>query len=77
MIYGTDELLHQAKLNAEAPKPSGFLYGTDAATKVGKPACGPRPNNVLWLEEKTLVIPLVMFAYHRESYRESDADWTT
>jgi len=52
MIYGTDELLHQAKIK-ETYNPSGFLYGTEAATKVGKPAPAPRPNNMIWLEERT------------------------
>lgn len=52
MIYGTDELLHQAGLK-ENYNPSGFLYGTEAATKVGKPAPAPRPNNMIWLEERT------------------------
>lgn len=52
MIYGTDELLRQAKLK-ENYNPSGFLYGTEAATKVGKPAPAPRPNNMIWLEERT------------------------
>ncbi|XP_078377986.1 uncharacterized protein LOC144661155 isoform X1 [Oculina patagonica] len=52
MIYGTDELLRQAKLKEES-NPSGFLYGTEAATKVGKPAPAPRPNNMIWLEERT------------------------
>lgn len=51
MIYGTDELLRQAKLKES--QPSGFLYGTEAATNVGKPAPAPRPNNMIWLEEKT------------------------
>lgn len=52
MIYGTDELLHQAKLKGNY-NPSGFLYGTEEATKVGKPAPAPRPNNMIWLEERT------------------------
>lgn len=54
MIYGTDEVLKQAKLKQQA-QPSGFLYGTDAATHVGKPDPATRPNNTLWLEERTLV----------------------
>lgn len=53
MIYGTDEVLRQAQLKEEANRPSGFLYGTDAATNVGRPAPAPRPNNSLWLEERT------------------------
>ncbi|XP_073236100.1 uncharacterized protein [Porites lutea] len=53
MIYGTDEVLRQAQLKEEANRPLGFLYGTDAATKVGRPAPAPRPNNSLWLEERT------------------------
>lgn len=52
MIYGTDEVLRQANMR-DGINPSGFLYGTEAATKVGKPSPGPRPNNVLWLEERT------------------------
>nr|XP_058964974.1 uncharacterized protein LOC131791646 isoform X1 [Pocillopora verrucosa] len=52
LIYGTDEVLRQANMR-DGNNPSGFLYGTEAATKVGKPSPGPRPNNVLWLEERT------------------------
>ncbi|XP_068745397.1 uncharacterized protein [Montipora capricornis] len=52
MIYGTDEILRQAK-RKEKPNTSGFLYGTDAATKVGRHDPAPRPNNPLWLEERT------------------------
>jgi len=52
MIYGTDEVLRQTKLKEQA-NPTGFLYGTDAATRVGKPAPAARPNNSIWLEERT------------------------
>ena len=52
MIYGTDQLPHQAKLK-ENYNASGFLYGTEGATKVGKAAPAPRPNNMIWLEERT------------------------
>ena len=54
MIYGTDEVLRQANLKQQT-NPSGFLYGTDAATNVGRAAPAPRPNNSLWLEERTWV----------------------
>ena len=53
MIYGTDELLRQARLKEQENNPSGFLYGTDAATRVGKAIPAPRPNNSIWLEERT------------------------
>lgn len=52
MIYGTDEMFRQAQLKEKANSP-GFLYGTNAATKVGKAEPAPRPNNPLWLEERT------------------------
>jgi hypothetical protein len=58
MIYGTDELLRQSQ---EKPKVSsnrkdpglGFMYGTEAATNVGKPRPSRKPNNALSLEAKT------------------------
>lgn len=51
MIYGTDEIFRQAQFKEKANS-SGFLYGTNAATKVGKAEPAPRPNNPLWLEER-------------------------
>lgn len=55
MIYGTEELLRQSeekKRLAQASKPVGFLYGTEAATNVGKQKPTTRPNNALWLEQR-------------------------
>lgn len=55
MIYGTEEMLRQSeekKKQAENQKPLGFLYGTEAATQVGKQKPTTRPNNALWLEAR-------------------------
>lgn len=55
MIYGTDEMLRQSeekKKLSQAEKPLGFLYGTEAATQVGKQKPSTRPNNALWLEAR-------------------------
>ena len=55
MIYGTDELLRQSeekKKLAKTEKPVGFMYGTEAATNVGKPKPSRRPNNALGREAR-------------------------
>jgi len=56
MIYGTDELLRQTEekrtLTQATGKKEGFLYGTPAATNVGKQKPSTRPNNALWLEQR-------------------------
>ncbi|XP_031559168.1 uncharacterized protein LOC116295486 isoform X2 [Actinia tenebrosa] len=56
MIYGTDELLRQSQERQKVKSkenPIGFMYGTEAATNVGKPKPSRKPNNALLLEAKT------------------------
>lgn len=56
MIYGTDELVRQAARQEQDKRgkdPVGFMYGTEAATRVGKHVPNTKPNNVLMLEERT------------------------
>ncbi|XP_032239574.2 uncharacterized protein LOC5514059 isoform X1 [Nematostella vectensis] len=56
MIYGTNEMLHQEnqrRVKQQQEKADGFLFGTDAATNVGKQQEKRKPNNALYLENRT------------------------
>lgn len=56
MIYGTDELVRQAARQEQDKRgkyPVGFMYGTEAATRVGKHVPNTKSNNALMLEERT------------------------
>lgn len=54
MMYGTEDLLWQSeeKRKIKSEKPDGFLYGTEAATNVGKQKATTKPNNALWIEAR-------------------------
>lgn len=55
MIYGTDDLLRQSQERQKMQNKEnriGFMYGTEAATNVGKPKPSRKPNNALLLEAK-------------------------
>lgn len=57
LVYGTNELLRREAEEKQRESAGyyrpGFMYGTEAATRVGRHVPSTKPNNALMLEQRT------------------------